>query len=403
MGSYAQFAAAGLAGTVLVGGAFLLVSSLGANAVPALGALALVSVVWLAAGALIRFHGGRVDVGSGSDLVADGELTRTFGRLLDVCAQQYAVQFSAIRADVERTQTMVSDAIVQLTTSFQGMTALTQEQQQMAMAVTSDADDGTANDFDDFVDNTSHVMGRVVDSVIANSKLGVELVDMTDDIAKHALKVKTILSEIGAIAKQTNLLALNAAIEAARAGEMGRGFAVVADEVRDLSGRTTQFSQQINGLMESMQTAVRQTEQAIQRMSGQDMGFALESKDQVEQIVRTMERKNRERAAAIDQLAGGSQKVSEQVNTAVMALQFQDMVSQLMSHSLQRLEVMQGALESLGTMAKALGQGAAPGAAIDLVQKETGRLAESLEKLTKLTTTNPVAQQDMSRGDIELF
>jgi methyl-accepting chemotaxis protein len=330
-----------------------------------------------------------------------------FHALLDECVRQFSAQFDAARGELSRVQTLLSDAIAALSTSVHGLHAEASHQAELTVAVTTGAaDGGSAMQFDEFVANTSSVMERVVDSVVSNSKLGMELVDLTDSIAKRTRDVQSILSEIASIAKQTNLLALNAAIEAARAGEAGRGFAVVADEVRDLSARTSQFSSQINALMQTMQVSVQQTEEAIQRMASQDMTFALESKTRVGEIIETMQGQNRIRIEAIGELAKSSHSVEQQVNRAVTGLQFQDMVSQLMAHVGKRVDALDSVIRHLGELSSALqadAQSSNSGAALSQLSDETRRVAESLKNLSVNTHHNPVDQGAMSSGDVELF
>ena len=160
--------------------------------------------------------------------------------------------------------------------------------------------------------------------------------------------------------------------------------------VRDLSGRTRDFSQQINTVIQNMQGTVRQTEEAIQRMASHDLSFAFESKKSVEQIVRTMEKQNQQRGAAIGQLAGIADEVEQQVGRAVTALQFQDMSSQL-------LALMRKHCQQLVQFARALGSLSPGNSELQLQQ-----LREATDEL-KHQPHNPVAQSSMAAGDIDLF
>lgn len=64
--------------------------------------------------------------------------------------------------------------------------------------------------------------------------------------------ITNITKLIHEISEKTNLLSLNAAIESARAGEAGKGFSVVAEEIRKLANESSNSTQEINNVIESI-------------------------------------------------------------------------------------------------------------------------------------------------------
>ncbi len=302
-------------------------------------------------------------------------------------------------ADLERVKGLLAEAIDRLVRSFNAMHEHVRAQHALALRIVHgmQGGDGDAKEvsFTDFVLDASKTLQIFVDHTVQTSKIAMELVETMDTINAESDAMLRILGEIEGIAKQTNLLALNAAIEAARAGEAGRGFAVVADEVRALSQRTNQFSQQIRERMDAVHSALVQANDAIHGMASLDMSDALQSKRRIEEIMQRIEALNRELAEAAGKIDVHADAVDSEVNQAVTALQFQDMTSQLLEQSGQRLQAMASMLEDFAS------QAAAAADAEQALRQAVARAKESLAR--EAERRHIVAQKSMAAGDIELF
>lgn len=106
---------------------------------------------------------------------------------------------------------------------------------------------------------------KAIDSLAGSVEKASETIQQ---LASETENIGSILDVIRGIADQTNLLALNAAIEAARAGEQGRGFAVVADEVRSLAQRTQEATEEIQAMIEQLQSGANSAVSVISSGTG---------------------------------------------------------------------------------------------------------------------------------------
>ncbi len=87
-------------------------------------------------------------------------------------------------------------------------------------------------------------------------------------LGESSLEIGNIVQIIDDIADRTSILALNASIQAAMAGDAGHGFAVVADEVQRLADSSSNSTKQIELLVKSIQTEIKDVTNRIDESIG---------------------------------------------------------------------------------------------------------------------------------------
>ena len=309
-------------------------------------------------------------------LLADGDLTVRFqsnskdevGELLATLAltaeslKNMIAQISNASSDMSRSTDQLSSAVTRSLDGISTQQAETDQvaaaMEEMACSVSEVAENATQAA--ESAEMANQESGTGQDIVIQTQNAIRELADSVTrtegqiaDLEKESINIGGILDVIRDIADQTNLLALNAAIEAARAGDQGRGFAVVADEVRGLAQRTQHSTQEIQTLIERLQSGAKSAVNSMQQ-----------GRDKADQSVANAEKAG----TALEAITGAVSTIS-QMNT------------QIACASQQQSNVAEGISESISNVRDVAEQSAQSANETSRVSQEINQIAAQLQQM----------------------
>jgi methyl-accepting chemotaxis protein len=250
--------------------------------------------------------------------------SRRFVRSITNTISDIAQHVTSASGDILST---VDQQVTASDTQAMSVSAITQELEQMSAAAKRIA--ATAASVEKIADATmtsADQGGKAVGEAIGflnNVRNEVNAISEKVNFARQ--KAEQILESVESvqdIADETHLLALNASIESAAAGEFGKRFAVVAAEVRRLSERVREFTEEIETVVNEVNTST------LESMEVTKKGLT-----EVEQGVLIAQRAN----DALDKMQSMSNKTSQAVRTIAQATSRQDKASHEFLEAMQQI------------------------------------------------------------------
>lgn len=246
--------------------------------------------------------------------------------------QQFGAQIVPVwNGHIESSREQMESAIAALSERFSGIVDKLDEAVHTSSQETASIDDRDTGLVAVFA-RSEQELGAVIESQKTAMGSLVNMLEQVQGLDRFIVELQDMAADVAKIAQQTNLLALNAAIEAARAGELGRGFAVVAKEFRMLSTQSGETGRRIAEKVGIISSAIIDTCQVVRESVKQEDGSMQTAQATIGTVLNDFKNITDALMRSSSLLKDESIGIKSEIGEALVQLQFQDRVSQIMNH-----------------------------------------------------------------------
>lgn len=240
-------------------------------------------------------------------------------------------------AHIESSRSQMEDAIAALSLRFAG---IVERLDQALKASMQGGDQGVAGVFE----SSGSALREVLDTLRAAMAHNGAMHQEVQHLGRFVDELRQMATEVASLAAQTSLLAINARIEAAHAGDHGRSFGVLAQEVRKLSALSAETGKRMSEKVAVINAAIGAARTSAEASAKRESASIAASEATIHGVLSQFRSVTEVLEASADVLKRESLGIQAEITEALVQLQFQDRVSQRMTHVRHSIERVPGLL-----------------------------------------------------------
>jgi len=335
-----------------------------------------------------------------------GVLTGSWGgrRRLEQLREAVAAHLNVLpvaNAQLRDTNRQVEQAVAQVGKNFERMAESAREGTDRAARLVGASDKavaGSAGGVGELLASSRTTLEDLLNRIVRDGEVCRKLVERMDAVERDIGQIMRGLADVDRISFGNTILALNAKIEAAHMGERGQGFEIVAQSLWTQSQQSEQITGTIRATIQRLAGDARAAGSEIGGMASADQARTAALHGQVHGALDRLKQAHDDAQRVVADGAARQQELSAEIAAAVQAMQFQDRVSQQVTHIVEALESMQTAIAAPLGLVEASRAGRA--AAIDLLSKS---YTMEGERTVHAAITGEVQTGREALDDVEIF